>query len=101
MKILALGATALALVTFASLSAAMAQGPRASGGNSWPGISQPAATNLATAGPHYELQYHSGAPPPGGVGQWLLVRKRPAITNAEGPAGSRPADRARFRRELK
>ena len=74
MKILALGATALALVTFASLSAAMAQGPRASGGNSWPGISQPAATNLATASPHYELQYHYTGHHARWVGQWVLVR---------------------------
>jgi hypothetical protein len=74
MKILTRGPTALALVTFASLSAAMAQGPRASGGNSWPGISQPAATNLATASPHYELQYHYTGHHPRWVGQWVLVQ---------------------------
>jgi hypothetical protein len=34
-------AIALALLVGASLSPAMAAGPRASGGNDWPGMSQP------------------------------------------------------------
>jgi hypothetical protein len=74
MKILALGSTTLALVAFASLSAAMAQGPRPSGRNAWQGMSQPADTNLATASPHYELQYHYAGHHPRWVGQWVLVR---------------------------
>jgi hypothetical protein len=74
MKILALGSTTLALVAFASLSAAMAQGPRPSGGNTWRGLSQPADTNLATTSPHYELQYHYAGHHPRWVGQWVLVR---------------------------
>ena len=74
MKILALGATTLALAAFASLSPAMAQGPKLSGGNAWPGMSQAAQTNLATASPHYELQYHYAGHHPRWVGQWVLVR---------------------------
>jgi hypothetical protein len=74
MKILALGATTLALAAFASLSPAMAQGPKLSGGNTWPGMSQAAQTNLATASPHYELQYHYAGHHPRWVGQWVLAR---------------------------
>ena len=40
MKALWCGATALTLVAAVSLSPAMAQGPKPSGGNTWPGISQ-------------------------------------------------------------
>jgi hypothetical protein len=74
MKILALGATALALVAFASWSPAMADGPRASGGNTWHGMSQAADANLVSASPHYELQYHYAGHHPRWVGQWVLVR---------------------------
>jgi hypothetical protein len=74
MKISALGATTLALVAFASLSAAMAQGPRPSGGNTWHGMSLPGDTNLVVASPHYELQYHYAGHHPRWVGQWVLVR---------------------------
>lgn len=74
MKISALGATALALVALASSLPAMAGGPRPSGGNTWHGMSQPAATNPAAALPHYELQYHYAGHHPRWVGQWVLVR---------------------------
>lgn len=74
MKILALGATTLALVALASLAPTMAQGPRPSGGNTWHGMSQPADTNLVAASPHYELQYHYAGHHPRWVGQWVLVR---------------------------
>jgi hypothetical protein len=74
MKMLALSATTLALVALTSLSPAMADGPRASGGNTWRGMSQPAETNLVAATPHYELQYHYAGHHPRWVGQWVLVR---------------------------
>ncbi len=74
MKILAFAAATLALVAFASVSAAMAQGPRPSGGNTWPGMSQAAGTNRVAASPHYELQYHYAGHHPRWVGQWVLVR---------------------------
>jgi hypothetical protein len=74
MRILALGVTALALVALAGLSPAMADGPRPSGGNTWRGMSQPAATNPAAAPPHYELVYHYAGHHPRWVGQWVLVR---------------------------
>ncbi len=74
MKILALGATALALVALTSLSPARADGPRPSSGNTWRGMSQPAETNLVASSPHYELQYHYAGHHPRWVGQWVLVR---------------------------
>jgi hypothetical protein len=74
MKIAAFGATALALVALTSLSSAMADGPRPSGGNTWHGMSQPADTNLVRANPHYELQYHYAGHHPRWAGQWVLVR---------------------------
>jgi hypothetical protein len=74
MKTLALGATALALVAHTSLSPAMADGPRASGGNTWRGMSQPTVTNAIAANPHYELQYHYAGHHPRWVGQWVPVR---------------------------
>jgi hypothetical protein len=74
MKILALCVTTLALVALTSLSPAMADGPRASGGNTWRGMSQPAATNPVAASAHYELQYHYAGRHPRWVGQWVLVR---------------------------
>jgi hypothetical protein len=73
MKILCFGVVALALVALTSLSPAMSDGPRASGGNTWRGMSQPPGTNAAAASPHYELQYHY-AGHPRWVGQWVLVR---------------------------
>jgi hypothetical protein len=41
MKAVWCGATTLALAAAVSLSPALAQGPKSSGGNAWPGISQP------------------------------------------------------------
>ena len=73
MKISALGATTLALVAFARLSPAMADGPRPSGGNTWHGMSPPAQTKLVAASPHYEFQYHYAGHHPRWVGQWVLV----------------------------
>ena len=42
-------ATALTLVAAVSLSPAMAQGPKPSGGNTWPGISQRVVPSSSTA----------------------------------------------------
>jgi hypothetical protein len=72
MKIFAL--VALALVALTSLSPAMADGPRASGGNTWRGMSQPAIPNPVATSPHYELQYHYAGRHPRWVGQWVLIR---------------------------
>ena len=74
MKELALSATTLALFALTGLSPAMADGPRASGGNTWHGMSQPAETNLVAPSPHYELRYHYAGHHPRWVGQWVLVR---------------------------
>jgi hypothetical protein len=74
MKILALGATALALGALTSLSPATADGPRASGGSTWRGMSQPTNPNPVAASPHYELQYHYAGHHPRWIGQWVLVR---------------------------
>jgi hypothetical protein len=49
MKALWCGATALALAAAVSLSPAMAQGPKPSGGNTWPGISQRVSPSSSTA----------------------------------------------------
>jgi hypothetical protein len=49
MKALSCGATALALVAAVSLSPAMAQGPKPSGGSTWPGISQRVVPSSSTA----------------------------------------------------
>jgi hypothetical protein len=57
MKALWCGATALGLVTAVSLSPAMAQRPKPSGGNTWPDISQrvvPSSLSAATTNTHYE-----------------------------------------------
>jgi hypothetical protein len=59
MKTLLLGA-AVALLTAVNFSPAMSQGPKPSGGNTWPGISQrvdPGASTAAAATPRYEFQY--------------------------------------------
>jgi hypothetical protein len=73
MKILAWGTAALALVALTRMPPAMADGPRASGGNTWRGMSSPADTNPVAATPHYELQYHYAGHHPRWVGQWVLV----------------------------
>jgi hypothetical protein len=76
MKTLLLAGAALALLTATIFSPAMAQGPKLSGGNTWPGISQrvdPDASIAAAATPRYELQYgydkHATW-----RGHWVLVR---------------------------
>ena len=74
MKNFVLGATALALVALANLSPAMAAGPKPSGGNTWPGMSQPADRNSVVNSPHYELQYHYAGRHPRWAEQWVLVR---------------------------
>jgi hypothetical protein len=101
MKALWCGATALALVAAVSLSPAVAQGPKSSGGNTWPSISQrvdhatstvaasPAMLRLRLNGrntapgildlpaaaviPHYEWQYHYAARHAHWEGQWVFV----------------------------
>ncbi len=92
MKALHCGAPALALVAAVSLSPAMAQGPKPSGGATWPGISQPmlgpradgvsiapgildlpADPSTAAIIPHYEWQYHYAARHAHWEGQWILV----------------------------
>jgi hypothetical protein len=76
MKTLLLAATALTLVAASNLSSAMAQGPKLSGGNTWPGISQrvdTGAPSATTTPPHYEYRYgydHHAA----WRGHWVLVR---------------------------
>ena len=66
----------LALVGAVYLSSALAQGPKLSGGNTWPGISDRVGTgssNTLKPTGHYEYQYgydHHGR----WHGQWVLVR---------------------------
>lgn len=76
MKALWWGATALGLVAAVSLSPAMAQGPKPSGGNTWPGISQrvvPSSPSAATTNAHYE--WRSGYDHYGiWRGHWVLVQ---------------------------
>jgi hypothetical protein len=66
-------ATAIAgLVGSAALAPAFADGPRASSGNNWPGMSQPVEPPAA-AGGHWEWQFaygHHGKP----SGEWVYVR---------------------------
>ena len=75
MKTLCLATSALAVVVAANLAPASAQGPKPSGDNAWPSISQRVDGGSANAvtTPHYEYQYgyaHHG----GWRGQWVLVR---------------------------
>jgi hypothetical protein len=76
MKALLLAGAALAWLTAASFSPAMAQGPKLSGGNTWAGISQrvdPSSANAVTTSPHWEYRYgydkHAAW-----RGHWVLVR---------------------------
>jgi hypothetical protein len=76
MKTLLLAGAAVALLTAENFSPAMAQGPKPSGGNTWPGISQrvdPRASTAAAANPRYEFQYgcdkHAAS-----RGYWVLVK---------------------------
>ena len=76
MKTLLLAGATLALLTAVNFASAMAQGPKPSDDNAWPGISQrvdPGAPTAAAATPRYELQYgydkHAEW-----RGHWVLVR---------------------------
>ena len=76
MKPLLFAGAALALVTAVNFSPAMAQGPKLSGGNTWPGISQrvdPDGSTAAATTPRSEWQYgydkHAAW-----RGHWVLVR---------------------------
>ena len=76
MKILLLAGATFALLNAVALSAAMAQEPKPSGGNTWAGISQRVDTGAANAPattPHYEYRYgydkHAAW-----RGHWVLVR---------------------------
>jgi hypothetical protein len=58
MKTLLFAGAALALLTATNFSPAMAQGPKLSGGDTWPGISQrvdPDASIAAAATPRYAM----------------------------------------------
>jgi hypothetical protein len=76
MKTLLPAGTTLAFLAAVNLSPALAQGPKLSGGNTWPGISQraePSASTTSAATPRYELQY--GYDKHGRWrGHWVLVR---------------------------
>ena len=76
MKTLLLAGATLALLTAVDFTPATAQGPKLSGGNTWPGISQRVDTSSADAAAttaHYEYQY--GYEKHGGWrGHWVLVR---------------------------
>jgi hypothetical protein len=76
MKNLLLAGTALALLTTVNFSPAMALGPKLSGGNTWPGISQRVDTSAASAAvttAHRAYQY--GYDKHGAWrGHWVLVR---------------------------
>jgi hypothetical protein len=77
MKTICLAASAVALVVAANRAPAGAQGPKPSGDNGWPGISQRidgGSANAVTTTPRYEYQYgydhHNGK----WRGQWVPVR---------------------------
>jgi len=76
MKTLSVATAALALAVTANLAPAAAQGPKTSGDNAWPGISQRVDSGspyAITTTPHYEYEYgydHRGA----WRGRWVLVR---------------------------
>ena len=76
MKPLLLSAAALAMLAAANLSTAMAQGPKLSGGNTWPGISQRVdrgSPDAAATTAHNEYQYgydHHAR----WRGHWVLVQ---------------------------
>ena len=76
MKTLLLASATVALLTTVNFSPAMAQGPKASDNNAWPGISQRVDTgsaNAAATTAHYEYRYgydkHAAW-----RGHWVLVR---------------------------
>ena len=76
MKTLLLAGTAVALLAAVDFLPAMALGPKLSGGNTWPGISQrvdPSSANPAATTAHYEYQY--GYDKHGAWrSHWVLVR---------------------------
>jgi len=76
MKTLLLAGAAPALLVAVSFSPAMALGPKLSGGNTWPAISERVDTSSANAAAttaHYEYQY--GYDKHGAWrGHWILVR---------------------------
>jgi hypothetical protein len=76
MKTLLLAGATVAWLTAVNFAPAMAQGPKASDHNAWPGISQrldSGSANAATATVHYEYRY--GYDKHGAWrGHWLLVR---------------------------
>jgi hypothetical protein len=76
MKILLLTGATVVLLTAVTLAPAMAQRPKPSDDNAWPGISQrldTGAANAAAATAHYEYQY--GYEKHGAWrGHWVLVR---------------------------
>ncbi len=77
MKQFVYAALTTAIVAAASVVPALADGPRASSGNNWPGmavpISQPVAVAPAPAQPHYVL--HQGYVGGGKWrSQWVLVQ---------------------------
>jgi hypothetical protein len=59
MKSVYVSAAAFALTAAVNLSPALAQGPKLSGGNTWPGVSQPSTPSSAaiTSAGHYEYRY--------------------------------------------
>ncbi|HZT87587.1 MAG TPA: hypothetical protein VFA12_06435 [Stellaceae bacterium] len=69
-----LAATAVAgLLASAALAPALAEGPRASSGNNWPGMSQrvePAAAPAAVGHWAWEITYAHGGKP---RGAWVFV----------------------------
>jgi hypothetical protein len=73
---LSVATAALVLAVAANLAPAVAQGPKTSGGNGWPGISQrvdSGSPSAITTTSHYEYQYgydHHGV----WRGHWVLVR---------------------------
>jgi hypothetical protein len=75
MKSVYVSAAAFALTAAVNLSPALAQGQKLSGGNTWPGMSQPLTTSLAavTSAGHYEYRYgydrHARW-----RGHWIFVR---------------------------
>ena len=76
MNTLSVASAALMLLVAASLAPAIAQGPKLSDDNAWPGISQhvnSGSPNAVTTTSHYEYQYgydHHAR----WRGHWVLVR---------------------------
>jgi hypothetical protein len=76
MKSVFLSAATLALIAAANFSPALAQGPKLSGGNTWPGMTRPltpTSSAAVTSPAHYEYRYgydkHAAW-----RGYWVLAR---------------------------